>query len=377
MSNHGPDRFTRAHRFPAVRRRPRRHARTCPHRRCEHDSCYRRGPGPEKLDAAIPYAEAHDWIYTTVGIHPHEAKEVTPAHLDTLARLAKHPKVIALGEIGLDYFYDHSPRDVQQRVFRDQMQLAHAAKLPIIIHCRDAWSDCLDMLEEHWKPTGLGGILHCFTSTIEDAQRGLDMGFMVSFTGNLTYPKAQNIRDVAKALPLENILIETDSPYLSPQPLRGKRNEPAYVAEVAKALANVRNLGTEETAATTAGNFRRFFNLPNRSRPRLRYPAEQGGGFRRTAIALLTVKEIFELVREDLVLVEQELSRQSASAYQPVSEITSYLARRGREAPAARAAVALSRLCSRAASQPPQRHQTGRRSRIAPQRHADPRRCDR
>jgi TatD DNase family protein len=219
------------------------------------------GPGPEKLDAAIPYAEAHDWIYTSVGIHPHEAKEATPAHLETLARLAQHPKVIAWGEIGLDYFYNHSPREVQKQVLREQMDLAHAAKLPIIIHCRDAWSDCLDVLDESWKPTGLGGILHCFTSTIEDARRGLDMGFMVSFTGNLTYPKAQNIRDVAKNLPSENILIETDSPYLAPQTFRGKRNEPAYVVEVAKALASVRNLGTEETAAMTAANFRRFFHL--------------------------------------------------------------------------------------------------------------------
>ncbi len=219
------------------------------------------GPGPEKLDAAIPFAEAQDWIYTTVGIHPHEAKDATPAHLDTLAKLATHPKVIAFGEIGLDYFYDHSPRDVQQRVFREQMDLAGAARLPLIIHCRDAWPDCLAILEKAWKPTGFGGILHCFTSTIEDARKGLAMGFMISFTGNLTYPKAQNIRDVAKQLPLENILIETDSPYLAPQPVRGKRNEPAYVAEVAKALANVRNLGTEETAAVTAGNFRRFFHL--------------------------------------------------------------------------------------------------------------------
>jgi TatD DNase family protein len=157
---------------------------------------------------------------------------------------------------------------VQQRVFREQMELAHAAKLPIIIHCRDAWSDCLNMLEEFWKPTGLRGILHCFTSTIEDARRGIAMGFMVSFTGNLTYPKAQNIRDVAKDLPLENILIETDSPYLAPQPFRGKRNEPAYVAEVAKALANVRNLGTDEAAAMTAENFRRFFRLAQPSASR-------------------------------------------------------------------------------------------------------------
>jgi TatD DNase family protein len=219
------------------------------------------GPGPEKLDAAMPFAEAHGWIYTTVGIHPHDAKEVTPVHLETLARLAQHPKVIAWGEIGLDYFYEHSPRETQKLVFRQQMELARAAKLPIIIHCRDAWSDCLDMLQEHWKPTALGGILHCFTSTIEDARRGLDMGLMVSFTGNLTYPRAQNIREVAKDLPLENILIETDSPYLAPQPVRGKRNEPAYVAEVAKALASVRDLETEEVAGVTAGNFRRFFHL--------------------------------------------------------------------------------------------------------------------
>jgi TatD DNase family protein len=219
------------------------------------------GPGPEKLDAAIPFAEQHDWIYATVGTHPHEAKELTPAHLERLAELAKHPRVIAYGEIGLDYFYDHSPRDVQQRVFREQMALAANAKLPIIIHCRDAWPDCMDSLEQNWRPTGLGGILHCFTSTLEDAKRGLDMGFLISFAGNSTYPKAQNLRDVAKALPLEKLLIETDSPFLAPQPYRGKRNEPAYVGEVAKAIGSVRNLAPEEVALATAGNFRRFFGL--------------------------------------------------------------------------------------------------------------------
>ena len=219
------------------------------------------GPGPEKLDAAIPFAEQHDWIYATVGTHPHEAKDLTPAHLEQLGKLAKHPRVIAYGEIGLDYFYDHSPRDVQQRVFEDQMALAAKAKLPLIIHCRDAWPDCLDLLDKQWRSTGLGGILHCFTSTLEDAKRGVDMGFLISFAGNSTYPKAQNLRDIAKALPLENLLIETDSPFLAPQPYRGKRNEPAYVGEVAKAIASVRNLLAEEVAAATAANFRRFFGL--------------------------------------------------------------------------------------------------------------------
>lgn len=219
------------------------------------------GPGPDKLDAALPFAEQHDWIYTTVGIHPHEAKDARPAHFEELARLAKRPRVIAWGEIGLDYFYDHSPRDLQVKVFHEQMELARSARLPIIIHCRDAWSQCLNLLEEVWKPSGLGGILHCFSSTLEDARRGVEMGFMISFAGNSTYPKAQNLREVAKALPLENILIETDSPYLAPQPHRGKRNEPAYVAEVARILASVRDLPAEEFAARTADNFRRFFHL--------------------------------------------------------------------------------------------------------------------
>jgi TatD DNase family protein len=229
------------------------------------------GPGPEKLDSALPFAEQHGWIYATVGIHPHEAKEVTPSHLDELARLAKHPKVIAWGEIGLDYFYDHSPREVQQKVFRDQMDLAKKARLPIVIHCRDAWSECFDLLEEVWRPTGLGGILHCFTSTLEDARRGIEMGFLISFAGNSTYPKTQNLRDVAKALPLEKLLIETDAPYLAPQAFRGKRNEPAYVAEVARTLASVRDLSPDELAAATSQNFRCLFGL---ARPQISTVAE-------------------------------------------------------------------------------------------------------
>ena len=217
------------------------------------------GPGPEKLDSAVPFAEQHDWIFATVGIHPHEAKVARPQHLDQLASLATHSKVIAWGEIGLDYFYEHSPRDVQQKLFREQMALAKQAKLPIVIHCREAWSDCLDILHEEWRPVGLGGILHCFSGTLENARRGLDMGFLISFAGNSTYPKAQNLREIAKALPLANILIETDAPYLAPQAYRGQRNEPAYVGEVAKAIASVRNLSAQTVASATAENFRRFF----------------------------------------------------------------------------------------------------------------------
>jgi TatD DNase family protein len=219
------------------------------------------GTGPSRLDAAIPFAEQHDWIYASIGIHPHEAKLGTDEHFEKLDELAHHPQVIAWGEIGLDYFYDHSPRDVQERVFRRQLEQARAARLPIVIHCRDAWEDCLRILEQDWRSTGLGGILHCFTGTVAEAKRGLEMGFLVSFAGNSTYPKAQGLRDVARELPLDSVLIETDSPFLAPQGHRGKRNEPALGAEVARVLASVRDLGAQEFAAATAANFRRFFKL--------------------------------------------------------------------------------------------------------------------
>ena len=232
----------------------------------EHVLAIGNGDGPGSFDCGIRLAEQNDFMHATIGVHPHEAKLPTTADFQELEQLAKHPKVIAWGEIGLDYFYDHSPREVQHKVFCDQMTLAQQARLPVVIHCRDAWADCLDLLEEHWKPTGFGGILHCFSSTLEDARRGIELGFLISFAGNSTYPKAQNLRDVAKALPLEKILIETDSPYLAPQAYRGKRNEPAYVAEVARTLASVRNLSPDEVAAATAVNFRRLFRL---SRPQM------------------------------------------------------------------------------------------------------------
>jgi TatD DNase family protein len=215
----------------------------------------------ERIDAAIPFAEQHDWIYATVGVHPHDAAVATEEHFAQLDVLGRHPRVIAWGEMGLDYYYDHSPRDAQQRVFRRQLQQARAAQRPVVIHCRDAWDDCLKILEEDWGSSGLGGIFHCFTATLAEAKRGLDMGFLISFAGNVTYPRMQALRDVAREVPAASVLTETDSPFLPPQGRRGRRNEPAFVVEVAQALGNVRNLPTDEMAATAAANFRGFFRL--------------------------------------------------------------------------------------------------------------------
>jgi TatD DNase family protein len=225
------------------------------------------GTGPGSLDCGIQLAEQHEFIYATIGIHPHEAKFATDADFEELVQLAKRPKVIAWGEIGLDYFYDHSPREVQQQVFLRQLSLAQSAKLPIVIHCRpsdngdDAWQDCLKLLHEHWAANGLGGILHCFTGTWAHAAQALDMGFMISFAGNVTFPKAQQIREAAKQVPLDRILIETDSPFLAPVPHRGKRNEPSFVKEVARQLGELRGLSGEDVGLQTANNFYRFFSL--------------------------------------------------------------------------------------------------------------------
>jgi len=231
------------------------------------------GEGPDTADCGIQLAEKYNGqagypeIWASVGIHPHEASLANDAAYAKLAEWAKHPRVVAWGEIGLDYFYDHSPRDVQKAVFLRQMKLANTAKLPIIIHCRpsdnstNAWDDCLSLIQEHWAPTGLGGILHCFTGNVEHARRGLDLGFLISFAGNVTFPKAQNIRDAAQVVPLDRMLIETDSPYLAPIPHRGQRNEPAFVIETARQIADLRNATPEAIGEQTSQNFRRFFKL--------------------------------------------------------------------------------------------------------------------
>lgn len=229
------------------------------------------GDGPGTLDCGIQLAAKYEFMFATVGIHPHEANSATEAVFSELERLAKAPKVIAWGEIGLDYFYDHSPRDVQKHVFVRQMEMAHSAKLPIVIHCRpsddgeDAWEDCLSLLGSHWRSGGLGGILHCFTGNWTHAERALEMGFMISFAGNVTFPKAQQIRDAAKRAPTERILIETDSPYLAPVPHRGKRNEPAFVKETARQIGELRGMSLEDVGRQTALNFYRFFSLPEKT----------------------------------------------------------------------------------------------------------------
>jgi TatD DNase family protein len=225
------------------------------------------GDGPAHVDCGIKLAEKYDFIYATLGIHPHEARLADEAAYQNMERLARHPKVIAWGEIGLDYFYDHSPRDVQKEVFTRQMELAAAAKLPIVIHCRpsdgsdNAWEDCFTLMREHWATKGLGGILHCFTGTRMQAKTALDMGFMISFAGNLTFPKAQQIRDAALEVPLDRMLIETDAPFLAPVPHRGKRNEPAFVKETARKLGELRGLTEQEVGQRTTRNFYNFFKL--------------------------------------------------------------------------------------------------------------------
>jgi TatD DNase family protein len=230
------------------------------------------GDGPAQVDCGIRLAEQYDFMYATLGIHPHEARLATEADFLRMEQLAKHNKVIAWGEIGLDYHYDYSPRDVQQQVFVKQMELARSAKLPIIIHCRpsagsdNAWEDCFNLLQEHWAPHDLKGVMHCFTGTPAHAQRALELGFLISFAGNITFPKAQQIRDAALQVPLDRMLIETDCPFLAPVPNRGKRNEPAFVRETARKLADLLGVSLEEIGLQTAKNFYQFFSLHEKAR---------------------------------------------------------------------------------------------------------------
>ena len=235
------------------------------------------GDGPETMHRALDlcreYAGRTDVprLFATAGVHPDEAAKLDSHALDTLNKLLAAPEVVACGEIGLDYYWDTAPRAVQQEAFIEQMELAAGHRLPIVIHCRAAeragagdtaaWDDTLDLLHRHWRQTCLGGILHCFAGTVEHARRAIDFGFLISFAGNITFPKAQAIRDAATALPLASLLIETDAPFLTPVPRRGQRNEPAYVTGTATKLAELHRVGVDEVAAITTQNFETLMRI--------------------------------------------------------------------------------------------------------------------
>jgi TatD DNase family protein len=210
------------------------------------------GDGPPDLEAGIRLADRYPFIYATVAVHPHEASKATEETFARLRELARHPKVLAIGEMGLDYHYDFSPRQVQREVFERQLGLAAEARKPIVIHTREAWADTLEVLRSRWRGEG---IMHCFTGDEAQAREALDLGFYLSFGGVLTFPKAESVRQAARIAPQDRILVETDCPYLAPVPRRGKRNEPAFIVDTARRLAEVRGCAPEAIAEQTTRNF--------------------------------------------------------------------------------------------------------------------------
>ena len=214
----------------------------------------------EDSQAAIALSERVSGIYATVGVHPHAATTATPQVLDALQALTGHPKVLAWGEIGLDFYYDNSPRDIQQAVFEAQLERAEACALPVVIHTRDAEPETLDILRRY--PITRSGHVHCFTGTPEMAEAVVELGFYIGFTGIVSFKNAANVREALRRVPLERLLIETDSPFLAPKPHRGKRNEPAFVVHVAEAIADVKGLPVDEIAAHSTQNFYRLYHKP-------------------------------------------------------------------------------------------------------------------
>jgi TatD DNase family protein len=227
----------------------------------EHMLAIGTGDGPPDLEAGLRLAEKQPAFFATVGVHPHDAAKATADDFKRLADLLAHPKVLAVGEIGLDYHYDFSPREVQQSAFIQQMEIAASAGKPIVIHTREAWDDTLALIEQHWAPHGIGGIMHCFSGGPREARRALDLGFYLSFGGIATFPKALAVQEAAKSAPRDRILIETDAPYLAPVPKRGKRNEPALIVHTARKLAELRGESYEELCDATTENFRRLLLL--------------------------------------------------------------------------------------------------------------------
>ncbi|MBI5380027.1 MAG: TatD family hydrolase [Nitrospirae bacterium] len=204
--------------------------------------------------------EAFPRLYATVGVHPHEAKEARASTWEALLKLSRHPRVVAWGEVGLDYHYDHSPREAQRAVFREQIRLARARELPLVVHQREAEEETLRILKDEGAEAA-GGVFHCYTADAEYARAVLDLGFFISFAGVVTFRNSEGLREVARLAPLDRILVETDAPYLAPVPHRGKRNEPAYVRLVAERVAGARGMALEELARATTENARRLFKI--------------------------------------------------------------------------------------------------------------------
>lgn len=219
-------------------------------------------PHSGAFERAVELSEKHSEIYCAIGVHPHDAKLFDAAAEQRLIDLAKKSsRVIAWGEIGLDYHYDHSPRDVQREVFRRQLRIARELKLPVVIHSRNADDDTIAILREGLSGCERAGVMHCFGGGLQMARSAIDLGFYISFAGNLTFKKADDLRDIARQLPLDRLLVETDCPYLTPVPFRGKRNEPARVAETARCLAELKGVEFEETGRVTSENFGQLFGL--------------------------------------------------------------------------------------------------------------------
>jgi TatD DNase family protein len=214
------------------------------------------------FERALEMAESYTEVYAAIGVHPHDARLFEEGAERRLLRLVDgSARVIAWGEIGLDYHYDYSPRDVQREVFARQLRLAREVKLPVVVHSREADEDTVSILRAEWKGAGLGGVMHCFGGSEWMARSVLESGFMISFAGNVTFKKAENLREVARVVPLERLFIETDCPFLTPVPFRGRRNEPARVVEVARCLAELHEMEAVEMGRQTTNNFLRFFNL--------------------------------------------------------------------------------------------------------------------
>jgi TatD DNase family protein len=218
-------------------------------------------PHSGALERAVEFGRSHENIYTAVGTHPHDARLYDDAAEEKIKTLVQGERVIAWGEIGLDFHYDNSPRDVQVAVFKRQLRAARECDVPVIIHTREAEAETIEILRSEYAGTQRGGIFHCFSGSQELAQAALELGFMISFSGILTFKTADDLREVAQHVPLARMLIETDCPYLSPIPYRGKRNEPAYVIEVARTLGELYDVELEAMAYLTSDNFRRFFGL--------------------------------------------------------------------------------------------------------------------